>query len=55
MSRCSTCGGTRVDNILRHLPGCDFYRPADMIREHPDLVDLEADTAFWYPSGEEAM
>lgn len=49
MSRCSTCGGTRVDNILRHRPGCPCYRSADMFVEHDDLIELDAELSYWWP------
>lgn len=46
---CSSCGGTREDGFLRHQPGCAFYRAQDMLAEHPDLLDLDAEAAYWYP------
>lgn len=43
------CGSRyRLDGILRHHPACSFYRAADLLAEHPDLIDWEADMEFWF-------
>lgn len=46
---CSSCTGQRVDGILRHRPECPSYRPAEFCFEHPDVVELDAFTGYWYP------
>lgn len=51
---CSTCGGKRVFGMVRHTPRCEFYRVdrtlvRDTLAEHPDLIDLDLDTSWWYP------
>lgn len=54
--RCSECGDTPIAGILRHTTVCSFYRmrPATVLFEHPDLVDLDAELGFWYPDREPA-
>lgn len=48
MTACSDCGGQRVDNCVQHRPGCGSYRPADMLVQHPDIADIEANLDYWY-------
>lgn len=48
MGGCAKCGGKIVDGVRRHAPTCDFYRPVDMLAEHPDLIDWEADAEYWF-------
>lgn len=46
--RCSRCGATHVDGIRDHHPACPFRRPGNVLAEHPDLIDWEADMEFWF-------
>lgn len=56
-----SCGGKRENNILVHRTTCPYFREtakavveagshADVIRLHPDLLELEAELDDMYPN-----